>query len=224
MNKFFMTQNNLTPRPRKRDGRNGGGQRYANARGVTFIELIVSIVIVAIAVSGILLVMSMTSSHSADPMLRQQALLIAESYMEEILAQKFLNPTACPPREVAGRSAYNNVCDYANLDSTSGSVATNGCNTPTGGVCDRQGNTIAGLERYNVFAAVVSSGVTLGPTANLVANTVGPPVRIRVLRITVRVTHDDFSDIDIPLTAYRTNYLCGVGGVGGKLGETCPAS
>lgn len=220
MNKFFMTQNNLTPRPRKRAGRNGGEMRCANARGVTFIELIVSIVIVAIAVAGILHVMSLTTRSSADPMLRQQALLIAESYMEEILAQRFLDGTVCPAPDLGGRSAYNNVCDYANMDSTSGSVTTNGCNTPIGGVCDRKGNAIAGLERYNVFAAVVSSGVTLGPAGNLVANTVGP-VRIRVLRITVRVTHDNFPDINIPLTAYRTNYLCGVGGKGG---ETCPAS
>src|SRR3990172_7759417 len=149
-------------------------------QGLTFVELIVTIVIVGIAVSGILLVMNMTTSHSADPMLREQAILIAESYMEEILAQKFWDPdtnTVCPTPEVGGRSAYDNVCDYHN-------VANNGCNSPAGGACDRQGSTIAGLERYNVFSTIESSStLTFGPSSSPVDNTGAT----RLLRITVRV-------------------------------------
>lgn len=176
-------------------------------RGMTFIELIVSIVIVGIAASGVLLVMSMTTGRSADPMLREQAILIAESYMEEILAQKFYDPNSatfavCPVPETGKRSQYDNVCDYHNL-------ADNGCNSALGGACDRQGNIIAGLEKYNISVTVDSSSLSLGPSVNAYASPVDNTGALRVLFVTVRVTHDDFPDIDVPLSAYRTNYECG---------------
>lgn len=174
-------------------------------RGMTFIELIVSIVIVGIAVSGVLLVMNMTTGRSADPMLREQAVLIAESYMEEILAQKFVDPdtnTVCPVPEAGLRSAYDNACDYHNLTD-------NGCNSTSAGACDRRGNTISGLEAYNVTVNVFPNrtDTTAAVDLNGLTNDY-PNGYIRVLRIEVRVTHDDVPDIDAALTAYRTNYVC----------------
>ena len=53
-------------------------------RGVSLIELIMFIIIISIAVTGVLLVMNRVSGHSADTLIRKQALAIAESLLEEI--------------------------------------------------------------------------------------------------------------------------------------------
>ncbi len=172
--------------------------RASGARGVTLVELVMSIVAISVGVAGILSVMSYTTQHSADPMIRQQALFIAESYMEEILLKPFLDPSSpaatqvCPTKE-ASRAAYDNICDYNGLLDN--------------GVRDQQGNLISGLTAYNVSVSVTGdAGVALGPTASQVVNTL--PNTIRVLRIDLTVTHSDIPDLQIPLTGYRTHYSC----------------
>lgn len=58
-------------------------------RGISLIELIMFIVIVSIELAGILLGMNQITGHSADTLLRKQALTVAESKLEEIEAQPF---------------------------------------------------------------------------------------------------------------------------------------
>jgi MSHA pilin protein MshD len=53
-------------------------------RGFTLIELIIFIVIVSAGLAGILSVMNTVVKSSADPLVRKQAIAIAESVMEEI--------------------------------------------------------------------------------------------------------------------------------------------
>ncbi len=163
-------------------------------RGVSLVELVVFIVIVSLSVAGILLVMNVTTRHSADPMIQEQALLIAESYMKEILMKRFYDDdtnNVCPGPEGGGRIAYDNVCDYNGLNDNSGAR-------------DQFGNAISGLERYNVAVTVTNTGVTLGPTVSQINNT----GVIRVLRVDVTVTHDNVPDLSVPLTGYRTHYAC----------------
>jgi MSHA pilin protein MshD len=163
------------------------------ARGVTLVELIVSIVIVGVGVAGILSVMNLTTRRSADPMIQQQAQLIAESYLEEILLKQFYDPdtnTVCPAPE-AGRTNYDNVCDY------------NGLNDNTGAL-NQFGAVVTGLESYNVTVSVTTVGVTLGSGGSEINNTGA----VRVLRVDVVVTHDSVQGLSIPLTGYRTNYNC----------------
>ncbi|MCK9386955.1 MAG: type II secretion system GspH family protein [Sulfuritalea sp.] len=63
-------------------------------RGFTLIELIVFIVIVSVALVGVLTVFNVTTKSSADPMIRKQALAIAEALLEEVMLQPF---TVCDP-------------------------------------------------------------------------------------------------------------------------------
>jgi MSHA pilin protein MshD len=72
-------------------------RHHSRQRGVSFIELIIFIVIIGIALAGILLVMNNTTRRSADPQVRKQALEIAESLLEEIEQAKF---TYCVPSDV----------------------------------------------------------------------------------------------------------------------------
>ena len=132
----------------------GPGARYASGqRGMTLVELIIAIVIVGIAAVALYTAMASISARSADPMLRQQSLAIAEAYLEEILAQHFLDPAnqqQCPPPPLA-RVEYDNVCDYAGLDED--------------GARDASGTPIAGLQGYRVRVTVTPralSGLAAG--------------------------------------------------------------
>lgn len=161
------------------------------ARGVSLVELIVAIVIVGVSVAGILKVMDLTTQRSADPMIQQQAQLIAESYLEEILLKKFYDPdtnTVCTGTAEGSRVNYDNVCDY------------NGLNDNTG-ARNQFGTLVTGLESYNVAVTVTGDGtVSLGSINNTGA--------VRVLRVNVIVTHDSVPGLSIPLAGYRTNYNC----------------
>jgi MSHA pilin protein MshD len=74
--------------------------------GFTLIELIVFIVIVSVALAGVLTVLNVTAKSSADPMIRKQALAIAEALLEEVMLQPF---TWCDPNddvELAAATSY----------------------------------------------------------------------------------------------------------------------
>lgn len=70
--------------------------------GLTLIELIVFIVIVGVALAGVLTVLNHTARHSADPVLRKQALTIAEAILEEVMMQPF---TWCDPDDAGAVTA-----------------------------------------------------------------------------------------------------------------------
>lgn len=171
--------------------------RAGRETGVTLIELIISIVVLGLALSSILLVMTSITQHSADPMLRQQAVLIAESYLEEILMKPFLDPslpaatTVCPTKETS-RAAYDNICDYHGLADNNGAV-------------DQLGSAVSGLSAYNIMVNVVG---TVGDGTAL--NTINNIGALRVLRIDVEVTHDEQPDQIVRLSGYRVNYRCNV--------------
>ncbi len=183
--------------------------RAIHQAGVTLVELVIFIMIVSLSVAGILMVMTATTQRSADPMIKQQALLIAESYMEEILHKRFRDPgpggaaaTICPPPEVAGRAAYDNVCDYHNLNNNAGAV-------------DQLGGTVAGLTAYNISVTVTGN---VGDATAL--NNINNTGALRVLRVDVEVTNDNVPDFQMRLTGYRTNYYCSATDT--TLAQGCP--
>ena len=92
--------------------------RARRQRGLTMIELIMFIVIVAIALAGIIAVMRLATANSADPLRRKQALMIAEGLLEEVRSAGFtlcdpsspdfdtqLDPTQCAIPENWGQAA-----------------------------------------------------------------------------------------------------------------------
>jgi MSHA pilin protein MshD len=190
-------------------------RRYRRRQaGLTFVELVMFIVIVGIGVAGILSVINLTTVRSTDPMLRKQALSIAESLLEEIEAQPF---TFCDPDDINVRTA------------TSATVATTGtisCRTtaqvlgatpspPTEtrftapfldnvgdyngftmtGIRDITNIAIAGLEAYTATVTIVEAGGEFPAPAIAPAN---------VLRIDVRVTGP--AGTNVMLTGYRFRY------------------
>ena len=58
-------------------------------RGISFVELILFMVIIGVGLVAILSAMNVTTRSSADPLRRKQALMIAESLMEEVQLARF---------------------------------------------------------------------------------------------------------------------------------------
>lgn len=83
------------------------------SRGVTLVELIVSIVVIGVALAGVLVVIMRNVSGSADPMIWHQSVAIGEAYLEEILTKNFT-----PNGVEATRGLYDDVMDYNGLTET----------------------------------------------------------------------------------------------------------
>jgi MSHA pilin protein MshD len=158
-------------------------QGFHRQLGVTFIELIISIVVIGIGVTGILQVMTLNTGSSADPMIRHQAIAIAEAYLDEILAKAFDDPSGGETggAEEASRVDYDDVQDYNDLPDT---------------VVRNQNNVaITGLNNYTVTVSITSEA--LGPGGAQVD-------AVNSRRVTVTVNTPDNNDVTV--SGYRTNY------------------
>lgn len=86
--------------------------------GFTLIELILFIVVVSAGIAGILMVMDVSVGRSADPMVRKQAMALADSLMEEILLKAYDDPDGLPNVIEPARSSYDDVSDYNGINET----------------------------------------------------------------------------------------------------------
>ncbi|MBS0399260.1 MAG: prepilin-type N-terminal cleavage/methylation domain-containing protein [Proteobacteria bacterium] len=144
--------------------------------GVTLIELVVAITIVAISATTILGVMSAVASRSADAMLQQQASAIAQAYLDEILQRWVSDPNGAPPD--TGRGSWDLVDQYNGLVDA--------------GARDQFGQAIAPLAAYTV-------NVSVSPTTALT----GIPAS-DARRVDVTVTRAP--NLTVKLTGYRAAY------------------
>ncbi len=81
-------------------------------RGFTLIELIFFIVVVSVALVGILKVMDVTVKSSADPMVRKQAVALAESILQEVLQKAYTDPDPLVSTGESTRDTFDDVSDY----------------------------------------------------------------------------------------------------------------
>ena len=182
--------------------------------GVTLIELIVFMVIIGVGVVGLLSVTNSTIMHSADPMLRKQALALAESLLLEIEQRPF---TWCDPNDAnvaiadnaaacatlvenagpeAGESRYSRLAPFDNVNDYAGFAMPD---ASCAGICVLGDATpIAALAGYTAAVSVLPAGTDLGFADNSVA-----------LKITVTVTGGSER---VQLTGYRTRYAPNAGG------------
>ncbi len=177
-------------------------------RGVTFVELVAAIVIVAVASFGLMLALSGAVGRSADPMIETQAVAIARAYLDEATLAGFCDPafdpdgdpaTGCRQDCVASpcasgcggagfeaeavRARYDDVCDYDGLDDA--------------GARDRRGIALTELAAYRVRVDVRDSGISVGT----------PPLTGaagQAVRVDVSVDHAGLGT-PIVMSAWRTN-------------------
>ncbi len=124
-------------------------------RGVSLIEVVLFIVIISAALSGIIGTLAWASPRASEPLIQRQALAIAESLLQEILAQPFTvndpdgGVDAIGPEagEARGSSTlpFDHVNDYHGYS--------------TAGVIDANGAAVAGLSAYSVAVTVQSQAL-----------------------------------------------------------------
>jgi MSHA pilin protein MshD len=107
--------------------------------GFTLLEIITTVVVIAIAATALMSVLSSTVATSADPVLQHQATAIAEAYMEEILLKDF----AIGPGNT--RPTFDDVRDYNSLPDTE--------------VRDQFGVAIGALSDYIITVSVVGDSL-----------------------------------------------------------------
>lgn len=79
-------------------------------RGFTLIEVIIFIVVVGAGLAGILAVSTNAVGASADPMVRKQAMALADSILEEILQKEYTDPDGVSGETT--RATMDDVDDY----------------------------------------------------------------------------------------------------------------
>ena len=145
------------------------------ARGFTLVELIIFIVIFLFALAGILLVINATVVRSGDPLVRKQAMAVAESMMEEISLMPFAAGGWTGAATQANRANFDDVMDYNGYNSGGAIYKVN----------DPAGTPTTGLNGFNVTAGIAA--VAFGGSA--------------ALRITVTVT--DPRGVNYVLEGYK---------------------
>lgn len=148
-------------------------------QGASLIELVVSITIIAVTLTAAMMLVSTNAGSSSEPLMRAQAISIAQSYMEEILSQPLTDPAGGDSGAAESgetRATYDDVTDYHGLSDTAG-------------VVDQSGAAVSGLAGYNVSVSVADTSLN------------GDPAK----RIAVTVTFDGAPGFAFPLTAYRLN-------------------
>jgi len=147
-------------------------------RGVTLVELVVAITIVAIAVTTILGAFAAVATRSADAMMQQQAIAIAESYLSEILQRWVVDPSD-PSGTLpnTGRANWDLVGQYNGLVDV--------------GAHDQFGSATPSLTNYTVSVSTSQSALAGVPAAD-------------ARRIDITVSYPPSGSVI--LSGYRTSY------------------
>ena len=143
-------------------------------RGATLVEVVISIVVIAIAVTAVLGVLSNSVGRSADALIITQAVSVANAYLEEISLKPFVDPDGTDGE--AARIDFDDIDDFNGLVDT--------------GAADQFGNPIAGLGGYTVSVGVTPSAALPGVPAG------------DAMLINVRVQFAPY--VDYTLSSYRT--------------------
>lgn len=188
----------------------------ADQRGLSLVELVVAIMIISVSVTGVLMVFSNSVRNSADPLVRKQAVAIAESMLNEVLAQPY---TYCDPQDAANQAATPPSSTAACTGGAAGSQDKGGgalgpqpssegrfnATDPFDNVADYHGygtngviygmddgtNRIAALDGYSVSVTITRAGASFSLAADA------------ALRIDVQVTGRGET---VTLTGYRFRY------------------
>ena len=144
--------------------------------GFTLIEIIIAIVVIAAALTGIFAAIINSTARSADPMIQTQAIILAETYLEEAMLKAYSDPDGVAEGCGVPRHQWDDVQDY-------------NCLAAPTAAADHLGNTLPGLNPYRVAMTVTDQAVA------------GTTVR----RIEVSVTHTGVG-IDVRIAGLKGSY------------------
>lgn len=81
------------------------------SRGVTLVELVISIVVISIALTALLGSFSLSAGRSADPLWQSKATQLAQAYLDEIIAMRFQENSPVEGGAVSGCAISGNEAD-----------------------------------------------------------------------------------------------------------------
>lgn len=180
--------------------------RKSNRRqlGLTLIELIIFIMVLSIGLTGILLVYTNSVRSSSDPLLRKQALAIAESLIEEIQLMPF---TFCDPNDASAVSATStagcSIVENLGPETHSSVLETRYQSTyPFDNVNDYHGFAMAGIN--DIMNTPVTGLGTYNASVNITPQALNGIAAQDSLRIRVTVTGP--GNTNVVVEGYRTRY------------------
>jgi len=153
-----------------------------NRTGVTLIEMVIFIAIIAVAFTGIIMVFINTGRYSADPLVKIRTIELGQSFLEEILLKNYdhNSPVSGGCVDLAGgrcssgisgqttlqadsetRKDFNDVDDYHNLEYCGNNVSAGdaSCTGSCSSLVNESGNNIAAeYAGYSVCVQVNFAG------------------------------------------------------------------
>jgi MSHA pilin protein MshD len=178
--------------------------------GMSLIEMIMFIVIVGAALAGVLTVFYQTVLRSSDPLVRKQALAIAESVLEEVMLQPF---TWCDPDDRSAATATGATLDGTATDSTKcwDAVEASGVETVSGNT-DTRGSATSPFDNVSDYHGLsgIATGITgaafpagYSASVSVVQTALNGIAATESLLITVTVSSPGES---VQLQGYRTRH------------------
>lgn len=159
----------------------------ARIRGLSLLEVIIFVVVLAVGFAGILVLYNQVTRSSVDPVVRKQALAIAQSLLEEIELMPY---TYCDP-------------DDANVHTaTSSAVGAGGCAATPELMGPEAGETRYSIPRFDNVSDY--QGFCMGPGAPACANAVittaanVPLAQLADYRLDVALARVDAGLADLP--------------------------
>lgn len=190
----------------------------SDQKGLTLVELIVTIVVIAISLVGITIVVQRGIGESADTTLNVRTVALANAYLDEILGRRFdertrnngippCRATAPPARQCTveasfgpdggeTRSRFDDVDDYHGLDEGDGQA------TP---LQDAEGNDRDGYENFRVQISVRYINVGAGEEEENLGVNNELDDQFDAKLITLTVSHRSLSN-GYQFSAYKANF------------------
>lgn len=188
----------------------------SRARGLTLIEVVIFIVVVAIGFTSLFMLHANTARASVDPLVRKQALALANAFLEEIELRPF---TFCDPDDpqvftaqsaTVGATGCTSAATVENLGVEAGETSSP-ARTSLDNVNDYSGfTTVSGANIRDITGSSISAtglaGYSVAITvANIAAAELGAAVpTTEALKITVTVTGP--AGVSVRLQGYRLRY------------------
>lgn len=190
-----------------------GAARTAQ-EGLTLIEMVLTIVILAIALVAVSGMLSGGLGRSSDTTLELRSAALAQSYLDEILGKRFdekSSPRGIPPCRTdctllaafgpdggETRARFDDVDDYDGLDEGAGQL------TP---LQDADGNTRSGYENFRVRVSVRYLDIGVGGTEETLAVAAHDLNNNEDAKlITVTVNFLGSGDEGVHYSAYKANF------------------
>jgi len=140
------------------------------AKGLTLVELVVAMVVIALGVTAVLAMLAQGFRGSADPQLRIKSVELAQAYMAEVFDKRWdentppggggiPNDSCCGPDSGESRATFDDVDDYHGLREGQG------CSPPAGRLQTGDGTDRSG--RYDGYCVSLAVSVDAGPLANV---------------------------------------------------------